>query len=457
MPIDAPQCSRHGESTRLSCATCAEPVCPKCGVRTGVGLKCEECARPAAPVPAPVHPRRTRRPWWPGGLAAAGVLLVAVVLGVVLAGGPGSAPVEPQAAVGRWVQLPAVPGIRGTASAVVLQDGSVLVAGGGVGAVPLATAQIYHPDTNRWSATGSLQQARRGHAAVRLPDGRVLVAGGIAGDDVLASAEIYDPETGRWERTGSMATARLGLTLTTLRDGRVLATGGTSGGRGVQPLATAEIYDPATGTWTRTGPMTVPRFDHTATLLPDGRVLLAGGLGASGAPQASTAIYDPAADAFLYAGRMREARSNHAASLLPTGAVLVAGGRGGPDGTVTIAGAEIFGPDEEGWSSVAPLSRSREGASATTLVDGRVLVAGGQTVHRGVRTSLAAAEVFDPESATWRPAGNMQCPRSEHAAVRLPDGGVLVVAGDAAFPGQAPVASNCAELYRPSTVEGATP
>lgn len=394
--------------------------------------------------------RRLRRLRLPVTLTALGVLAIAVALGVVLAGGSGSAPVERQAAVGRWAALPDVPGIRGTTTAVVLRDGSVLVAGGGVGAVPLSTAQLYDPDTGRWSSTGQLQQARRGHAAVRLADGRVLVAGGIAGDRVLASAEIYDPRTGQWTRTEPMADARLGLTLTALNDGTVLATGGTPGaGRGLEPLATAEIYDPSTGTWTGTGTMTARRFDHTATLLPDGRVLLAGGLAASGAPQASAEIYDPAAGAFVYAGRMDDGRSNHSASLLPDGAVLVAGGLGGPDGTVTIASAEIFRPDEDGWSPVAPLSRSREGASATTLGDGRVLVAGGQTVHGSVRTALAGAAVFDPGSATWRAAGSMQCPRSEHSAVRLTDGSVLVLAGDAAFPGGAPVASNCAEQYRP--------
>lgn len=446
MAIDAPRCSRHGEATRLSCATCAEPVCPKCSVRTGVGLKCDACARPAAPA-APVRPRRPR---WPVALAALGVVVIAVTLGFVLTGGSGSAPLEQQqAAVGRWTELPDVPGIRGTATAVALRDGTVLVAGGGVGAVPLATAAVYHPDTERWSATGPLHQARRGHATVRLPDGRVLVAGGIAGDRVLASAEIYDPQTERWKRTDPMTVARLGLTLTTLSDGRVLAAGGTpGGGGGLEPIATAEIYDPSTGSWTSTGPMTDPRFDHTATPLPDGRVLLAGGLGAAGMPQASAELYDPAAAAFLYAGRMREGRSNHTASLLPDGAVLVAGGLGGPGGDRSLATAEIFRPDNDGWSSVAPLSRSREGASATTLTDGRVLVAGGQTVRGGVQTALAGAAVFDPRSATWRAAGSMRCPRSEHAAVLLADT-VLVLAGDAAFPGTAPIASNCAECYRP--------
>lgn len=457
MVTQALRCERHGEPTRLTCVQCEKPICPKCLVRTEVGLKCEDCAQPAA-VPAPGALRRSPAPLV---LVAAGLAVLAVLAAVLVLrpseSGTTARPAGPP--VGRWLDSPDLASIRGTASAVSLVDGRVLVAGGGVGAIALAAAEVFDPASGSWSATGSMNQARRGHQAVPLADGGVLVAGGIAEAGLLPSSEVYDPAVGTWSATSPMTTGRLGHSLTRLPDGRVLAAGGTApgggeagGGQTIRPEASAEIYDPASGRWSPAGSMGSPRFEHTATLLGDGRVLMVGGLGSVGdeiVPLASAEIYDPAANAFIRTTDPAEGRANHAAALLGDGSVLVTGGAGGPNGDVSLASAEIFEPRQARWSNAESLAQGRSGHTATALADGGVLVAGGESVARGARRSLTGAEVFEPPGRKWRPAGEMRCPRSEQAAVLLGDGTVLVVAGDAAFPGQAPIAQSCTDRYQP--------
>lgn len=429
-------------------------------VRTEVGLKCDSCVEPAAP-PAGA----ARSPRLPLLLAFAGLALMAVVAAVLLFGPGGEDEAGTLPAVGTWTEMSNLATIRGTTTAVVLDDGTVLAAGGGVGAIPLAAAERYDPDGDAWSEVAALTSARRGHQAVVLQDGRVLVAGGLAEGQPLAAAEIYEPTTDEWQATTPMATPRLGHSLTLLADGRVLVAGGSAldaetgaaGGQTLRTEASAEIYDVETATWSPAGRMGSARFEHSATLLRDGRVLVTGGLGpADGSseltPLRSTEIYDPAADAFVTGGALAEGRTNHTATLLDDGSVLVAGGAGGVNGDVSLASAELLNPRQAAWTTVAALAEARTGHTATRLDDGRVLVAGGESARRGSRRSLATAEVFDPEGdagPAWRSAGDMGCARSEQAAVLLGDGSVLVLAGDAAFPGQAPVAQSCATRYRP--------
>jgi len=403
-------------------------------------------------------------------LAVVGLcIVIGSVVAVILLRGGGTAVKNTAGSrpLGSWSAQPNLGNIRGTTAVVRLQNGQVLAAGGGVGAIPVSSAEIYDPQTRRWTPTGSLQQARRGAGAVLLADGRVLLAGGVGSAQLLSSAEIFDPGTGRWTPTGSMTTPRLGGTLTLLPSGDVLAAGGTSpseqqgtgGGQTISPTSSAEIYHVAKDTWTLTGSMTAARFEASGTLLSDGRVLIAGGLGGPGAPGGtggiqynpltSTEGYDPAVGAFSATGQMINARADHVAARLADGTVLVAGGLGGSTGGVSVATAERFDPTTGRWREVSPMIRARTGASAALLGNGRVLVAGGESVEQGVRNSLDSAELFDANTSTWLPAGIMSCPRSGLGAVTLSDGSVLEVAGDGAFPGQPPVAQSCVERYFP--------
>lgn len=451
------KCERHGAQTRLTCVDCGKPICPKCSVRTEVGLKCEEHARSGVEIQIP---GRRSRFLLPGVAVLVGLAILAAV--VVFRPKPAAPPPRPEPA-GTWESMPDLASIRGTTIAAALGEGRVLVAGGGVQRQVLGAAEIFDATAGTWTKTGDLNDSRRGHQAVVLADGRVLVSGGIGEEDLLASTEIFDPATGRWARTGAMAKPRLGHSLTLLRDGRVLAIGGSTpdgapgdcGGQSPRPDSSTEFFDPEAGTWAPGPAMDNTRFEHTATLLDDGRVLVAGGLGGAAGgsgdlkPLVTAEQFDPAAGIFTRSSPLSEGRTNHAAVKLPDGSVLVAGGSGGADCDISLASAELYDGRRGGWSLVEAMAQARTGLTATALADGKVVAAAGESVSRGTRRSLDTADLFDPATRKWRPAGEkMNCPRSEQAAALLPDGTVLVVAGDVAFPGQAPQASSCAERYR---------
>jgi len=184
-----------------------------------------------------------------------------------------------------------------------------------------------------------------GDVVTLLPGGKVLIAGGegnLVG--LLASGELYDPVAGTFTSTGSLATARYQHTATLLSSGKVLIAGGLI--EYFETLASAEMYDPATGTFTGTGSLTTARFAHTATPLPSGEVLIAGGLAgpAISALLASAELYDPAAGTFTTTGSLATARGRHTETLLPNGKVLIVGGAG-TSGTsyFYLASAELYG------------------------------------------------------------------------------------------------------------------
>jgi WD40 repeat protein len=184
---------------------------------------------------------------------------------------------------------------RMQAAMIPLPNGKVLVAGGSDGStVYLSSAELYDPSTGMWSATGSMGAARYGHSITLLPNGKVLVVGGYDGTNELSSAEIYDLATGTWSAAGSTTDARFWHTATLLPQGKVLVTGGfkepyTIGSS--DSLSSAELYDPATNTWSMTGSMRDARTIHTATLLPDGRIMVAGGFGLTGYHATSELFY----------------------------------------------------------------------------------------------------------------------------------------------------------------------
>ena len=273
-------------------------------------------------------------------------------------------------------------------TATRLQNGEVLVTGGfsfdstacfNDGTSPaLKSAELYNPSNGSFTSTGSMVGERGGHTATLLNDGKVLIAGGgktgggqppFFGDG-LATAELHDPATGVFTSTGNMVSGRVGQTATLLASGKVLIVGGLSTSSS-DPVATAELYDPLTGLFSSTGSMMTARAGHAATLLQNGKVLVTGGLNhRSLTTDVDTAeIYDPATGSFLATGSMEVARWAHTSTLLPNGTVLVVGG-----GSLF---SEIYHPSTGSFSISALTESEHSGHSTTLLQDGRVLVIGG--------------------------------------------------------------------------------
>jgi len=228
---------------------------------------------------------------------------------------------------------------------------------------------------------------------------------------------------GRVVRTASMHDRRADHTSTLLPDGRVLIAGGMVE-NGVF-LNSAELFDPGKGTFVATASMQSRRVGHSATLLPNGKVLIAGGLAGrifEGGPGivATTEIYDPATGRFTPGPSMRAARSGHAAVLLQNGKVLIAGGESSDN--QNLASAEIYDPVANKWTATGSMLTPRIASSAVMLKDGRVLVTGSGD-------SWNKAEIYDPASGVWHATGNMTAPRTKHAATLLPDGRVLITGG----------------------------
>ncbi len=318
------------------------------------------------------------------------------------------------------------------------------------------------PAAGTWSATGNMMTARAEHTATRLPDGKVLVAGGIADNTEqveLASAELFDPSTGKWSPTGRMTTPRARHTATLLANGKVLVAGGfcdpngTQGCAAVEPngaMAVAEIYDPRTGKWTATGTMTTERSLHTATLLADGKVLVVGAEHRDGI-FASTELYDPGTGTWTATGSMITARTQQFAVRLGDGKVLVAGGVGpvSPTAHDILTSAEVYNPSTGKWTATGDLitGRADEGLTAALLGDGTVIIAGGDGPGDPM---LASAELYDPDKRTWNETTGMSGPRVESAFATLADGRVFVVGGFA-VPGELDGLLASAELYDPTT------
>jgi N-acetylneuraminic acid mutarotase len=317
-------------------------------------------------------------------------------------------------------------------TATLLKTGTVLVTGGTDGrGKALASAELYDPKSNRWMSAGTMASTRLGHTATLLPNGKVLVAGGLdesfPSSSMPDSTELYDPNTNTWSAAASMNTARVRHTATGLLDGRVLVVGGQSftlrdGGLFPNPVLGAEVYDPVANHWSATAPMLQNRDGHSATLLRDGRVLVAGG-GDGFTPSSSAEIYDPNKDRWTAAASMMTNRQGHTATLLLSGNVLVTGGvTSGLQTLATVAppSAEVYDPQANRWSTIASMAGPRDEYTATLLSNGRLLVVGGIGQSR--------AEVYDPARNVWSTA-SATMNRYLHTATRLPDGRILVVGG----------------------------
>jgi WD40 repeat protein len=337
-------------------------------------------------------------------------------------------------------------------TATTLQDGSVLIAGGEdspVSAVP--EAMIYGPAAIPTSAAPttsaaggltlvsawSLAQPRALHTATLLQDGRVLIAGGRDDTDTtLATAEVYEPATGSFTQTGPMSSARIRDTATLLPDGRVLISGGKDATG--QVLATAELFDPKTGDFIKTGSMSTPRFNAKAVALADGRVLIVGGNDGS-KPLDTLETYDPKSGKFSSAGRMSVPRDDPAVAVLggaKTGKVIIAGGA---DQFYT---AEVYDPVSGVSGLPEDTGTALGGGTACTLADGSVLFIGDDSI-----------EADDPiieysvSQDAWTTGPTIEAGGSAAAVAPLEDGSILVVESISS----GGVTSNFVDVYDPTT------
>ncbi len=427
---------------------------------------------------------------------------------VVVAGGEGSGQGLSSAEVfdpgtGEWSPTGALASPRFSHATTVLLDGRILSTGGlGSSGQPLASSELYEPDLgDRWSATGALADARSGHTATLLPDGDVLVAGGHTTANFigslgnatttstispLASTELYRPAGGTWTTTGSLGQARSFHTATLLAGspaqcgsncGKILVTGGLRAGTSqAETVSSAELYDPTTGQWSFTAPMGTPRYWHTATALPDGKVLVVAGADEDGTLLASAELYDPVTGSWTPTGSLtgststlptdgtpRGGRIEHTATLLATdpcgsncGKVLVAAGVGNIGTGPSLASAELYDPTSGTFTATASLSQSRQLHTDTLLPSGRVLVTGGFstpfTTAAAMPPHLDTGELYNPQTERWEPTGSLRNRRLYHTATLLADGTVLDAGGVAGgnapgFPYKPGPALLSSELY----------
>jgi hypothetical protein len=338
-------------------------------------------------------------------------------------------------------------------TATLLANGKVLVAGGEeIRPIANVGGDLYDPASGTWSGV-ALQIPRVRHSATPLSDGRVLIVGGDHGEQFQAnpynSAEIYDPATGTSTATGNLLTARAGHTATLLPNGKVLVAGGQiTGTMYPAPTASAELFDPATGSFVSTNNMLSPHFGASAFLLANGKVLVVAGNGQS-PPTAE--LYDPATQIWSATGPLAEAYSTSlsqmSATLLADGKVLLTGGSAALAGTpnvVVLATCELYDPATNVWTATGSLNFARGVHTATLLANGRVLVAGGVD---STQLPISSAEIYDPTAGTWSLSASLPGPLSLHTATLLMNGQVLVAGGDGNTP--TTVGTAAALLYTP--------
>jgi hypothetical protein len=368
-----------------------------------------------------------------------------------------------------WVAIAASPAVASSAgfkatgsmnvardgqTATLLANGEVLVAGGENDTTGfLASSEVYNPATGKWTLAGNLSIARFDHSAVLLNNGEVLVAGGLNPNvccqvAALATAELFNPATGEWTPTGSMSTGRENFVLVALPNGQVLAAGGNNTLTTYPGLLSAELFNPATGTWSPTESVNVGPVGSAAVLLPNGEVFVVG----------NHELYDPASGTW-----------NTTTSPVPSSGETVVFDTLLPSGEVWVGtNDELFNPSTAQWTTFGQppcdISRQDCGGGGALLANGQVLVAGGlkEVEVQGPPDVIFAAEtiknssIWDPTTMAWTSAADLAVSRTGQTMTTLLNGQVLVAGGEAfekggapkPFPGRlVPIAD--AELYTP--------
>ncbi len=360
------------------------------------------------------------------------------------------------AEAGSFLTTGALNNARYAHTATLLPGGTVLVAGG-YGTNQMTSAELYDPAIGTWTMTGGLNDRRDSHTATLLPNGEVLVAGGeiyIPGvrTVAIASAELYDPTSQMWRFTGPLNIARASHTATLLPNGYVLVAGGeTFDGTNYVSVGLSELYDPSTGTWTVNAALNVARQYHTATAMVDGRVLVVGGYNDDTGHLTSAELFDPHTGTWQPTGSLADARAAHSATLLPSGQVLVAGGAtccGAFLTFVSLSSAEIYDPIAGTWAEINPMNTARLSHTASLLPDGQVLVTGGLYEDGGFAFyDLTSTEEFDLVTGEWAWTGDLPGRTEQSSATLLFDGRLLLAGGANNYH-----ALTDAELYEPDAV-----
>jgi hypothetical protein len=329
-------------------------------------------------------------------------------------------------------------------SATLLNNGAVLVAGGitcpsSGSCTYLNSAELYTPNTGTFAITGGMATARSA-PAVLLGSGKVLIAGGFSCDSngnctSLRSAEIYDPASGTFSGAGNMTINRDSHTMTLLNSGRVLIAGGQNctSATSCSALNSAEIYDPVAGTFTATGSLNAARFNASVIALNSGQVLIAGGFNGMSYPAAAE-IYDPVGGAFTIVGNLNTPRALATATMLESGNVMIAGGTTCGSPLCPTASVEVY---EGGlFTNLSPnnyplqMHDARVYQTTTPLTSGQILIAGGyNSCNSTTCTSDSTSESVTANSGWFFASQPLASPRSGHTATLLTDGSVLLIGG----------------------------
>jgi hypothetical protein len=321
---------------------------------------------------------------------------------------------------------PALPFTQYGGTATVLSDGRILVCGGANGSNVTNSAAIYDPSTNQFTAVGSMSVSRYRHTATLLNSGKVLIAGGfstVGSTTDLFSAELFDPAAGTFSVVGSMQAARARHAATLLTSGKVLLTGGDLNLAQNPHNIWSELFDPSTNTFSAGPQMAYYRVGHSAVGLNDGTVLVLGGVdGSTNIYLAAAELYNPSINAFTSVGSMQYARSRTAAVLMSDSRVFVAGGI---NSIGVVDSAEIYSPTAKTFSTAGQMNWAVFTENATLLHDGTILVSGGQDSSY----SYSVAEVYKPTTGTFSAIPGMTTARFFAQTAILPSGNVFVVGG----------------------------
>jgi len=341
-----------------------------------------------------------------------------IPIGLLLLGCGGGSPVAPPPQASGWALTDPLASPNSGSVSIALTDGRVLLVGGG----PSSATHLFDPVTALWSDGPRLVHGRRaGLALTMLANDRVLILGGVVGD-ALTSAEVFDPATNTTTLAAGTSSVLRSAPLTALLpDGRVLVAGGTDGTFPMVGTTVAEIWDPATGLFTPTDSLATGRAASGIATLATGEVLVIGGDG-GGIFLSSCELFDPILETWGGTGSLIHGRASLAGHVARAGdgRILVTGG--------SVSGAELYDPATGSWSLRTDTAHAagHTAGVALALADGRILMAGG---FISGSTTGGHAEIFDPIADLFAAINPMRLERLDMSAAQLGDGRVLVVGG----------------------------